>query len=53
MESDKIADTPMEYNFQVVIIQPAGKNLTYRELVGSVLYIPTVSKPDIALLHQV
>ena len=48
MKDCKYAQTPMEHNFQVDLSLPMNKDLPYRELVGSLIYISIVSRPDIA-----
>ncbi|KAJ8893861.1 hypothetical protein PR048_006462 [Dryococelus australis] len=42
------ANTPMENNFQVNSDEPVNENLPFRELVGSLMYVATVSRPNIA-----
>lgn len=48
MENCKSANTPMEHNFQIDAAQEVDKSFPYRELVGSLIYVSTVSRPDIA-----
>lgn len=47
MKECKPAITPMETNFQVEN-QEIKKNIPYRELIGSLLYVATISRPDIS-----
>lgn len=46
MEECKPAITPMMTNFQVETLQ-IKENIPYRELIGSLLYVATISRPDI------
>lgn len=53
LENGKPMNTPMEHNFQVDLSLPVDKNLPYRELLGSLIYISIVSRPDIAYATSV
>ena len=53
MQNCKTASTPLENNFQVDLNLQINKDLPFREIVGSLIYISVISRPDIAYATSV